>query len=134
MLHPAFVVAIESANREFLNGLREAGSSSLLGEPLLWSMLLLGCGVTVLAAVAVRSIQRDQARQGPLERHLARALGLAPAERRLLHEAAREGGFRNACSVMISRGCFDHAAQRHKARHGPCPRLRAIRHRLFDES
>jgi hypothetical protein len=134
MLHPAFVLAIKSANREFLDGLREAGSSSLLGEPALWSMLLLGGGVTVLTAVAVRSIRRDQARQGPLERHLAKALGLALADRRLLHQAAREGGFRNACPIMISRGCFDHAAQRHVARHGASPRFRAIRHRLFDES
>jgi hypothetical protein len=133
MVNPVVLLAIESANREFLHGLREAGSRSLIGEPTFWSMLLLGVGVAVLAAVTVRAIRRDQARQGPLERHLAGALGVAVADRRLLRQAAHNAGFRNACPVMISRGCFDHAAQQHIARHGASARLRAIRGRLFDD-
>jgi hypothetical protein len=133
ILNPLLLLAIESANREFLYGLREAGSSSLIGEPMFWSMLLLGCGVAVLAALAVRAIRRDQAMQGPLERHLAGALDLAFADRRLLRQVASEAGFRNACPVIISRGCFDHAAQLHIARRGASARLREIRQRLFDE-
>jgi hypothetical protein len=128
------VVAIESANREFLYGLREAGSSTLLAEPGFWSLLLLASGVAAAAAVAVRAMRRDQARGGPVVRHVARGLGINGGDRRLLDRMARGVGFRNACCTMISQGCFDHAAAKHIAVRGEAARLRALRGRLFDET
>ena len=74
----------------------------------------------------------DRLRQGAAYRRLGRALGLARRDRRLVWHVAREARLPCPASLLISAGCFDHAARRSISRPGRSQRLAAIRRRVFE--
>jgi hypothetical protein len=73
-----------------------------------------GLWITVLIAATVLAVglvlaQRDRAALNPELRRVCRALGISRSQRRALSVVARRAGLSSAASMLVSRGCFDHA-------------------------
>ncbi len=107
-------------------GFGSSGTSSAVG-----GAVLLVLGVSLGAWVVMRMRSQDRLRQGPAYRRLSRALGLGRRDRTLVWLVAREARLPCPASLLISRGCFDHAARRSVSRPGRSRRLAAIRRRVF---
>lgn len=92
----------------------------------------LGLLASVVAAMVTAWSTVDRRRHGPTIRRLSREMGLGRRDLLLLDRVARVAGRAHAGSLLISRGCFDHAARGFVHRHGQAARLRSIRSSLFD--
>ncbi|MHC4948660.1 MAG: hypothetical protein ACYTG1_10415 [Planctomycetota bacterium] len=90
---------------------------------------LVGAAGIALGIVALQ--RRDRASLGPVCRRLARDLALARSQRRLLAHMARSSGMPSLGPLVVSRGCFDHAAADYVRRYGRAAELGAIRRRVF---
>ncbi len=108
-------------------GFGSSGTFSAVG-----GAVLLVLGVALGAWVVMRMRSQDRLRQGPAYRRLSRALGLGRRDRTLVWLVAREARLPCPASLLISRGCFDHAARRSVSRPGRSRRLAAIRQRVFE--
>ncbi len=97
-----------------------------------WGGVLVVLGVLLGAWVVMRMRSRDRLRQGPAYRRLGRALGLGRRDRRLVWHVAREARLRCPAALLVSSGCFDHAARRSLLRRGRSQRLAAIRQLVFE--
>jgi hypothetical protein len=94
-------------------------------------LLCAGFAAALLAWYLVVARPRDRARGGPLVRALTRSLGVDAAQRRFLNRVARSARLPNAGCLLISRGCFDHAARRFTGHADDARRLREIRRIVF---
>ncbi len=68
--------------------------------------------VAIAAAAANSLMRRDTARHGPALRRLARKVGLAAADRRLVTRVATRAGVSCPVAMLVSRGCFDASVAR----------------------
>ncbi len=96
-----------------------------------WMIALTAGGAALASWVTLKILARDRARCGPTVRSLARSLGLSQVQYRLLSRIAAESGLPNAGSLLISRGCFDHAVRAGKRREKDVEVLRGIRKMVF---
>lgn len=87
-----------------------------------------------IALVVVSWFRRTHSGDGRLVDHLARQLRLSAADRRLLRRMANAAALPTASSLLLSRGCFDHAANALAARDGWTPRVDRLRSRAFPPS
>ena len=112
------------------------GTQTALGtmpDPRLVFAGLAGAMALAVIALAVRSlIRQDRARYGPTCRRFCRAVGVNAAQRRLLLRLARRTGAPSIVSLLISRGCFEHAVERCPASKVEARRLAAIRTVVFE--
>jgi hypothetical protein len=117
---------------DFLRGLTGPPPSD--GRGAVWGVLIAAGLALAFAWLVVALVRRDRARHGPTVRHLARGLGLAPSTRRFLARVAAVAGQPGPGGLLISRGCFDAAAEAYVARWGEAERLRAVRVEVFGEA
>jgi len=103
----------------------------LSGE-ILFAAVLAAPGAVLAAWLMLTALRRDRARGGPGERVLARSLRLSREHLRILRRAARAADLPNAACLLISRGCFDFAAERYAARGGDPAPLQGLRRKLYD--
>lgn len=108
----------------------EDGLSGVSSGMLAAVLLVLGVGLLAWVVSSMRS--QDRLRRGPAYRRLSRTLGLGRADRRLLWHMAREAGSPCPAALLISSGCFDHAARRYISRRGRSRRLTEIRRLVFE--
>ena len=106
-----------------------AGTDSVLSP----ERIMLGSAIMLLAATfataAIASlVRRDRARLGPTTRRFCYAVSVGPSDRRLLESLSHIVGVPCA-ALLISRGCFDAAADHASA--SETRRLAAIRERVF---
>ncbi len=112
-----------------------AGPGTVLSpQRLLIGGVLICVAITLATAAIVSLLRRDRARLGATTRRLCRAMRIGASDRRLLDRLARgmgEGPPVFAASLLVSRGCFDAAASRARAR--DARRLESVRRRLFGD-
>jgi uncharacterized membrane protein len=75
------------------------------------AILLMCLGVLLAVAVAHDVIRRRRKNGESASAAMMRAAGLSRADRRVLKQIARTASLPNVGCMLISRGCFDHAAQ-----------------------
>ncbi len=100
-----------------------------------WRMavvILLSASAAVgLTVLVMRIRRRDRNRHGPANRKILRSCGLNPIEQRLIIRLSRRAGFAYPASLLISEGCFDHAACQANSRADEVQVLNRLRMRLF---
>lgn len=94
------------------------------------AILLLALGM-LLAAVAIVDLVQRRRRQGiRASNTLMRAGGLRRRDRRLLRQIAEVADLPNAGCLLISHGCFEHAAREATARGMDRDAINALQHRV----
>jgi hypothetical protein len=103
-----------------------------LTNPLLLGLLMAAVGAFLGALAARDLLRRRAAMQAGVFRHLALKLGLGWSDRRLVRRAALHAGVPSPAALLISRGCFDFAAQRcGDVSERDLKRLNVIRRQVF---
>ena len=114
--------------------IEEHGASAMirqLADPLTISILATMIGAFI-AVLAVRSIMRNDERRGRTSsRRLMRAMALPIGDRRLLRRLVRQSDVPNAACLLISRGCFDRAAEHADLSQRERAHCVELGHRLF---
>jgi len=109
-----------------------AGESSwLFGTPLLWASVLGALGAAGAAWALLSLVRSDRIAGGPTNRLVMAGLGLAAGDRRFIRRMAKLAGFTQPAAVLISEGCFDHAAGRFTRTSAQAARARSIRRKIF---
>lgn len=93
---------------------------------------LIVVGVSLAGLVLVNRWLRDYRSLGPTNRRVRAESGLTRREWRSLERLARHAGVQPVASLVISRGCFQHALSR-APKCSADPRVQAVAARLFDD-
>lgn len=125
-----FVAAIESFQNAFSARTPSADSDTAM---VVWLMFF-GFLLSSIAALWLAWIlYQDNKQHGPAARRLGRRLGLRRRELHMLHVVAEHAELPSAACLLISRGCFDVAAEHVSISHEQRRFLHAIRRRLFGD-
>lgn len=113
------------------DALRGSGvSASGWGDPQVWITLLAAAVLAAAVGGAVSLLLRDRRMHGAAFRTLCRGLAIPRPQRRMLRRIAAVARVRHPASLLVSRGCFDHAVA--TARVPARPQVDELRRRIFD--
>jgi hypothetical protein len=105
-----------------------------LRDPRVISFLVSAIGAAMAMVAAISLIRRDRRRHGPALRSLCRAGGLTRAQRRLLVQMAQSTRVAEPAALLISQGCFDHAAVVFCSLHSDNGGFSLLRSQLFPDA
>ena len=124
----ASLAAVESFKEAFTSPVSETDTRTAF---VIWLIVFGLLSSSVAALWLTWILYQDNKRYGQTARRLGRWLGLKRHDVRLLTVVAAHADLPSATCLLISRGCFDAAAERVTIRREQRQHLRDIRERIF---